>query len=58
MKKQLIPVRKDNTRSGYDDIALRFGGAYFSFCERNKADGMAAQPDSSAGNLTGMGANN
>ena len=55
MKKQLIPVRKDNTRSGYDDIALRFGGAPFSFCERNKAAGMAVQPDSFAGNLTGIG---
>ena len=31
VKKHLILVRKDNTRSGYDDIALRFGGAFFSF---------------------------
>ena len=38
-------------------MILRFAsaGRIFSFCERNKADGMAAQPDSSAGNLTGMG---
>lgn len=38
-------------------MILRFAsaGRLFSFCERNKAAGMAAQPDSFAGNLTGIG---
>ena len=40
-----------------DMMILRFAsaGRIFSFYERNKAAGMAAQPDSSAGNLTGIG---